>query len=341
MRRTLPIAAALLMAGALPATGSAAGELKVPEAFAPFEYLIGGWKGTEVPTANRLKGGEVGHSWAWKFQKGKVEGLSATFTGSKLLAKGELTYDESKKRYDFRAADPEGKPVAYAGALDPGGKMLVLKREGLDGEGNEGQLTLRLNDNQIRYTLWFDSKKPKVARYARAYESGLTKEGESFASGANANALPKCIITGGSASLTVSYGGKTYPVCCTGCVAEFEADPEKYVKLAAMKAESVPSPAGPKAAPAPASDAGEPKSKAKGGEPAQKKGESAKKKAEPKKGDDGAAKAKSALRLGQTLERQGNKAGAISYYEKVVKEHPDSPEAKVAGDRLKELGGKD
>jgi YHS domain-containing protein len=332
MRRFPPIAAALMMVGVSSASGSSARELKVPEAFAPFEYLIGGWKGTEVPTADRLKGGEVEHAWAWKFNKGKVEGLSATFTGSKLLAKGELTYDESKKRYDLRATDPEGKPIAYAGALDPGGKMLVLKREGLDGVGNEGQLTLRLNDNQIRYTLWFDSKKPKVARYARAYESGLTKEGESFASGANANALPKCIITGGSAALTVSHAGRTYPVCCTGCVAEFEADPEKYVKLAAMKAE--PAGAAPKAAPAPVAEP-----KAKGTDPAsKKKGESAKKKAEPKKADDPAAKAKSALRLGQALERQGNKAGAVSYYEKVVADYPDAPEAKVAAERLKALG---
>lgn len=329
MSRPVPIAAVLLTVGAFAATGSSAREISVPEAFAPFEYLIGSWKGTEVPTANRLKGGEVQHAWAWKFQKGKVAGLSATFDKSKLLAKGELTYDEAKKRYELRATDAEGKDVAYNGSLDSGGKMLVLKREGADAEGNDEQITLRLNDNQIRYTLWFDTKKPKATRFARAFESGLTKEGESFAAGANANALPKCIITGGSAALSVSYQGRTYPVCCTGCVAEFEADPEKYVKLAALKADGATAPARP--APAPASD--------KAMEPAPKKSSDApKKKSEPKKGDDPAAKAKSAFRLGQALEKQGNKAGALSYYERIVKDYPETPEAKSASARIKALG---
>ena len=30
--------------------------------------------------------------------------------------------------------------------------------------------------------------------------------------------------------MTVSFGGKTYYVCCTGCRDAFNEDPEKFVK---------------------------------------------------------------------------------------------------------------
>ncbi len=30
--------------------------------------------------------------------------------------------------------------------------------------------------------------------------------------------------------MTVSYQGKSYPICCSGCRDEFNEDPEKYVK---------------------------------------------------------------------------------------------------------------
>ena len=34
------------------------------------------------------------------------------------------------------------------------------------------------------------------------------------------------MVTGGAASIPVSYKGKTYYVCCTGCKQAFDDDPE-------------------------------------------------------------------------------------------------------------------
>src|SRR6476646_7706894 len=56
------------------ASGSSGRE--IPEQFAPFEYLIGSWKGAGVPTANRVKGWNETHAWAWKFEKGVPVGMS-------------------------------------------------------------------------------------------------------------------------------------------------------------------------------------------------------------------------------------------------------------------------
>jgi hypothetical protein len=47
--------------------------------------------------------------------------------------------------------------------------------------------------------------------------------------------------------MTVSYQGKSYPVCCTGCRDEFLANPEKYVKKAALREASQAKSAKPKA----------------------------------------------------------------------------------------------
>src|SRR5262249_51807135 len=50
--------------------------LEIPEPFARFEHMIGSWKGTAVPAANRLKGWPETHRWAWKFAKGKPVGMA-------------------------------------------------------------------------------------------------------------------------------------------------------------------------------------------------------------------------------------------------------------------------
>ena len=74
----------------------------IPAAFAPFEYLLGGWKGQGIPKddpAKQFRGWTETHSWAWIFVKGKPAGLSVTIEGGKVLATGKLTYDVARKRY--------------------------------------------------------------------------------------------------------------------------------------------------------------------------------------------------------------------------------------------------
>ena len=41
---------------------------------------------------------------------------------------------------------------------------------------------------------------------------------------------PECIVSGGAGTMAVSYMGKTYYVCCSGCRSEFNESPAKYVK---------------------------------------------------------------------------------------------------------------
>jgi YHS domain-containing protein len=327
---------------------------EVPAPFLPFEHMIGGWKGTASPTANRVRGWQETHGWAWKFEKGKPIGLTVTLEGDKTLAKGQITYDPAAKKYHLDGTDPQGKPVSFLGSFSPDGKVLTFDRVGATPEGKE-RLIVRPNSNKIRYVLQLDRQELGAPQYKKAIEVGLTKEGEAFAAGAGGADLPKCIMTGGAAGLTVSYQGKSYPVCCTGCRDEFNDNPEKYAKLAdaalakAAKDPSAAKPAAkgkddgsfdglidePKAKSSPTTSKPAPKEKA--AAPADEPVAEAKA-AKPR--DDSEAKASREVQLGQNFEKNGKNTLALDHYRKVVKDHPGTEAAKTAAARIKALEGK-
>ena len=331
---------------------------EVPPPFQPFEHMIGGWKGTASPTANRVKGWQESHGWAWKFEKGRPVGLTLNLEGDKTLTKGSITFDSASKKYKLAGLNADGKPVAYVGAFSPDGKTLTLDRVGTTPEGKE-RLIVRPNSNKIRYTLNLDRQEPGAPQYKTVITVGLTKDGESFAAGAGGTDLPKCIMTGGAAGITVSYQGKSYPVCCTGCRDEFNDNPEKYAKLAdaAAKASTKAAP-GVKDKPAakgkddgsfdglfdePKAQKGAMPTKAKTKAKAEVETKDDAPAADSKPGmlrDDASTKAARNLQLGQNYEKGGKKVLALDYYRKVVKDQPDGEAAKTAAARIKALEDK-
>ena len=60
--------------------------------------------------------------------------------------------------------------------------------------------------------------------FRRVAEIGYTRKGKSLAS--NGPSGPECVVTGGAGTIRVSYKGKTYFVCCSGCQQAFNDDPE-------------------------------------------------------------------------------------------------------------------
>jgi YHS domain-containing protein len=321
---------------------------EVPAAFLPFEHMIGGWKGIAKPASNPLKGWQESHGWAWKFEKGKPVGLTVTLEGDKTLAKGAISFDSASKKYKLDGTDASGKAIAFLGSWSTDGKTLTFDRVGATPEGKE-RLTFRPTSNKIRYTLNLDRQEPGAPQYKSVISVGLTKDGENFAAGGGGADLPKCIMTGGAAGLSVSYNGKSYPVCCTGCRDEFNDNPEKYAKLADLAAKNSPAKDGAaKAKPASkGKDDGsfdglidEPETK-KAAMPAKEK--PAAKPAETKTAkakDDTATKAARELQLGQNFDKDGKTKLALEHYRTVVKDYPDTEAAKTAAARIKSLEGK-
>jgi YHS domain-containing protein len=358
-----------------PARGDEAKGREIPAAFSPLEYLVGNWKGSASPkdSAQSFRGWPETHTWAWIFTKGKPTGLSLSIKGGKVLADGKLTFDAVQKRYRLEGTEPKpgGGPIAFAGALDASGKMLVLDQVGPSGARQQRgtiRLSVRPNANFIRYTMWVDRKEPGDVQFGRSIEVGLTKEGESLAGGTNSSEAPKCIVTGGAATMTLTYQGRTFQICCTGCRDEFNENPEKYIKKASLIAQT--EGARSKSGPAPArvsrsedafaSDVVESPAM-KGTRPAAGASpKAAKSEASPDSNGDEAASAgtsksassktaeKSAaspsstraaglLQVGQNLEKSGKTTAALGYYKRIVKDFPDTPAAKTAKQRIKAI----
>lgn len=330
--------------GASPSPGR-----EIPGPFAPLEYLVGSWKGNGFPTANRVRGWPETHAWAWKFEKGTVVGMTVTMQGDKALAKAQIMYDPATKRYQLSGSDPAGKSLAFSGAIDKGGKTLTFDRVGATSDRAKQRLSLFPNSNFVRYTVWVAEQEPGAPQFKRVIEVGLTKEGESFAAGSSAADLPKCIITGGASTMTVSYQGKSYPLCCTGCRDEFNDNPEKYVKKAALRTE-----AGGKTAVKPASSAtnkddgafeglgddAKPAPKTASGAMKSGSGSASPKgaaKAETGKPTTAASRAASLLRLAQNLEKARKIDAALTNYRQVVKTYPGTAAARTAAARIEAL----
>jgi YHS domain-containing protein len=353
----------------------------IPPAFASFEYLVGRWNGQAMPkdSAQSFRGWPEVHTWAWIFTKGKPSGLSVAIRGGKVLADARLTFDPARKRYrlDGTAPKPGGGPIAFEGRLDASGKMLVLDQvstgKGEASEAGRGtvRLSIRPNSNFIRYTMGVDRKDSGAAQFRRLTEVGLTKEGESLAGGTTASERPKCIVTGGAATMTITYQGQTFPICCTGCRDEFNESPAKYIKKARLTAQSrnakeksgqgaparvsrfedafsgdvADAPAmkaggrsaGAAAKSAPARDEAGEDIEADESRTA-RPGQSAKKRAEPKTAaGQSSTRAAGLLRIGQNLERSGKTEAALENYKRIVKDFADTPSAKTARQRIKAL----
>ena len=309
---------------------------QTPSAFAPFEHLIGGWKGRGIAAKDRLRGWSEKHAWAWRFADGKPIGMSVEMTGSKLFKKADLASDGAPGAYRLEGIDPEGKPVKYAGKLDMETGVLSLDRAHPPAETGAERIDFALDDNKIRYVLRLFRKEVGAPQYASVTDALMGKEGEAFAAGGSAADLPKCVVTGGAGSMTVAFEGKSYPICCSGCRDEFQENPAKYIaKFLARQGK----------------DAATLKTTAATGKGnvQEEKGEAMPKTADPVAKDDekekapdkshAEAKAKVVLSLGQALEKSGRKQAALIYFKRVVKEFPDTESAETAQARIKELGG--
>lgn len=184
--------------------------------------LIGTWRGTGEPSGSRED--RNNSFWVetiaceWKF-KGDDAWLVLAFDKSKHFKTGELRFIPDKNIYQLALKTADDKPLVVSGELKT--KTLTL-----DSEDRTQRLVFTLlHDNRFLYRK--EIKPEGKTSYTKVFQVGATKEGASFAAG---SAMPECVVSGGLGTTAVSYMGKTYFVCCSGCRDEFNADPAKYVK---------------------------------------------------------------------------------------------------------------
>jgi len=201
--------------------------------------LVGSWKGSGAPEGTkdeRLAGAwEEKDTWEWQF-KGQDAWLVVTFDKGKHFTKGELRYTPEKDaaqppRFTLKLTLTDKSTATYVGTLGEKDKVLTLTRT--DGPAAEEQRLVFSLLHHNRHLYRFEARPANTTvAFTKKYQVGATKEGVAFA---DVPKGPECIVSGGLGTMKITYKGKDYYVCCSGCRDEFRADPEKYIKEAEAK----------------------------------------------------------------------------------------------------------
>lgn len=217
--------APLLLAGLFACSVAAdekADAAKAKKALQEIGEFIGQWNLDAKPAK--------GSSWketptfGWKFKKDE-SWIEIENKDGKQFTKGELKYLVDKKLYQLTTTDKDKKTQVFTGDFKRG----TLKLEAKDAKtGDVHRLTINTLSEGVRLSVNYEVQAAGRGLFAGVYKAAGTKEGESFAGGA-ATKKPECVVTGGVGTSTVSYNGKTYYVCCSGCRDEFMENPKKYV----------------------------------------------------------------------------------------------------------------
>ena len=186
--------------------------------------FIGQWNGNGEGTIDgkKLLWKET-WSWGWKFAKDAEPAIQLEIKDGKFFGKAVVKYDLEKKVYLVTAADKEGKDQQFTGKLVKG--KFVLERT--DAKNKDlYRFTVNTAAEGIRFVALYEKVAGGKGLGDTIYKVSGNKDGESFAGGGKKN---ECVVTGGLGTMTVSFMGKTFYVCCSGCKDEFNDNPKKYI----------------------------------------------------------------------------------------------------------------
>ncbi len=188
--------------------------------------LIGNWRGTGEPNGSREEKQrdfwQEKIAWEWRF-KGKDVYLHAVFDKGKHLSDAELRYLPEKKLYQLTAMTPAKEKLVFEGKMEK--KLLNLDRTDLKKKEQQRFILALFHFNRHVYS--YQVKPAERTTFREVYHVGATKEGVEFAGDDD---KPECVVSGGLGTMPVTYKGKTYYVCCSGCRDAFNDEPEKYIK---------------------------------------------------------------------------------------------------------------
>jgi hypothetical protein len=174
------------------------------EAMRGIQFLVGEWKVTVTDENDNAKSWEEEQAWEYKIEKDEY-GLQFTVKEGRKFKEGLLSYDVKRKLYRLEASRPDGKKAAFEGKL--AGKELVLD-EVVDEKSAQERMGFNfLRDN--RFLGSYERREAGGKSWAATHAYQFTKKGVPFVR----SEAPKCVVTGGTGSISVDYQGKTYYVC--------------------------------------------------------------------------------------------------------------------------------
>lgn len=192
----------------------------------PFNSLIGEWRGV-----GQLKRGSSKGAWTektvceWQFSDA-LASVVLKSTDSRQFEQLQLAWDQKKKQlvltrntkqgvHEYRGPAPRDWPRAI--------QLVTVRNE----DGVVYRCTIQ-QLSEIRATLLFEKQTSPTGRFRREFGIGYTRAGAKLAQ--SGTGQRKCVVTGGLGTIPVSFQGKTYYVCCQGCVQAFNEAPEAILE---------------------------------------------------------------------------------------------------------------
>ena len=201
------------------------------EALAPLNALIGGWRGVGRPKRSERKDlWSEEANWAWDFRDQQVAIRYAVDKTDRWLKSARISYDLPTHKYHVAAEFADGTHRNYVGDFRDN-QLLVDSAP--DDSGDIYRLAVTLL-NEKRTLVTHSRRRGTSSLSVSLADVGYTRAGVRLA--VEGAGQPTCIVTGGYGSIQVSYEGKTYYVCCTGCKQAFDDDPAGIIADAMARA---------------------------------------------------------------------------------------------------------
>lgn len=226
------LSAALLVASSSAMTRGAdapnTGRREAQTALKPFGGFVGEWRGSAQVERGKTRGGWLEDAaWAWKLTADSAA-LEGKITRGKYLKSLLIRPGSKPHTYAAEAVLADGSKRSFSGKENTK-NGLVLTAEDSAGEGVKRITITPYHDTRLIVLL---EGQAADNEYTRLGEVGYTRKGVAFAAGESG---PVCIVTEGRGTMQVSYKGKTYYVCCSGCKDLFNENPEAILAEAAER----------------------------------------------------------------------------------------------------------
>jgi hypothetical protein len=192
---------------------------------AKMQPLVGEWRGVGQPRRGSEKDSWIAEAqWAWQFDK-EGASLVGTLPMGRYFKSLKLAAGKEEGEYELTAAlADEERELRYSGKIDETDRLILSTAE--PREGLPARISIRFVAEGARLLVLLEKKGTASDQLVRLAEVGYTRKGSGF--GKNVSQR-ECVVTGGFGSIEVSFEGKTYYVCCTGCRDYFNDNPKEVL----------------------------------------------------------------------------------------------------------------
>lgn len=221
------------------AVSSAQNRQELLSAMMPLQVMLGSWRGITRQQVGDFKGVDE-PQWVWDFQTDRDQPqMVMTSEGGEYFRELRLTYLTDRDTFRMTSMGPEDETRVFEGSfsVEPAEVQgdddrshitykLMLTQLDSDETPEQWQVVFNQQENN-RYLLELYRKRGETFR--RMDTVSTQRQGTSIAASDEDYGTRKCVISGGLGTMQVSYAGRTFWVCCTGCKAAFEEDPESWI----------------------------------------------------------------------------------------------------------------